>query len=173
MRFCRTSTYDALPQNLFYYTRWRTGAVHSKVGLLIRGEALGMQGSKTGLIAKQRPSGHDHTPGQEGIDGSVKPEDWRAGSAEEIGAAGLGVSTASQGENSAFPLFRGAAECGAQLICFDLAKGRLAQALEYFGNGEVRCFFNAGIQIDEAPSQLTGQQGSDGGLAGAHEACKA
>ena len=59
-----------------------------------------------------------------------------------------------------------------KLIGFDLAKCRFAEAFENLRNGKAGGFFDARIEIDEAPGQLTSQERADSGLAGAHEAGK-
>jgi hypothetical protein len=55
------------------------------------------------------------------------------------------------------------------LVGFDLAKGRLAEALEHFGDAQTRGGFDSIVEINKAPSKLTREQCADGGFAGTHE----
>jgi hypothetical protein len=148
-------------------------AVHSKVSELIRGKTLRMKCAETGFIAKERTSGHGHAPGKQKLDGRIKPENWGAGVSQKFRAAGLSVRTTAQREDRGFLELGGAAQGGAQLIGFDLAKGRLAEALKNLGNGKTGGLFDALIQIDEAPRELAREESANSRFAGTHESGKA
>jgi hypothetical protein len=70
-------------------------------------------------------------------------------------------------------VFNGSAQSCPELIRFDLAKCRLAQALENLRNAQAGGFLYSIVQVDKTPSKLPGQQGANGGFAGAHEAGQA
>ena len=128
-----------------------------------------VQSAKAGFVAEEGAAGHGHAARQQNFDGRIKPKDGGAGGAEKFRAARLRIGAASKSEDRTFLQFGSAAESGAKLIGFHLAKGGFAEALEDFGNGEAGGFFDAVIEIDETPGELAGKQSSDGGLAGAHE----
>ena len=90
----------------------------------------------------------------------------------EAGFDGVHIH-AAEGQYDGFLQLKDAAQRSAQLVSFDLAERRLAEALEDFGNAETRGFLDAVVEIDEAPGELPGEKGTDGGLAGTHEAGEA
>jgi len=146
------------------------GAVHAVISELIGREALGVERAEAGFVAEKRAAGHSHATRKQNFDGRIQPQNRNARSAQKIGAARLRVSAAAERENGAFLQFRGAAEGGAKLICFDLAESRLAEAFEDLGNREAGGFFDAVIEIDKAPGKLPRQERANGGFAGTHEA---
>src|SRR5260370_19337665 len=149
------------------------GTVDAVVGLLIGRQTLRVKGAKAGLVAKQRAAGHGHTAGQQNVEGGVQPDDGDAGGAQKLRRTGLRVGTDAELENCSFLVLQRAAQSCTKLIGFHLPAYGLAPAFEDFRNAKTRCLFNAVVQIDEAPSQLAGEQRADGGLAGAHEAGQA
>lgn len=62
-----------------------------------------------------------------------------------------------------------AAERGAQLVRFQLAKREFAVALEKFGNRDARGLFDALVEIDEVPAKLARETGAYRTFARAHE----
>ena len=114
------------------------GAVDAMIGELIGRQALRMERAEAGFVAEERAAGHGHAAGEQDFDGSVEPDDGNAGGAKKFGRALLGVSAAAEGEHDRFFEFEDAAERGAKLIGFDLAKGGFAEALENFGDAHVR-----------------------------------
>ncbi len=89
------------------------------------------------------------------------------------GAPTLRIGAAAESEYDRFVKLENAPESGAQLVGFDLAKSRLAKALEYFRDAQFRSLLDAIVEIDKAPRQLTREQCADGGFARAHEAGEA
>jgi len=81
----------------------------------------------------------------------------------------LRVSAAAESEDGAFLEFEGATECGAELLGFELAKSGFAVAFEEFCDGDTGGFFDAVVEIDEAPGELASEEGADRGFARAHE----
>ncbi len=142
------------------------------IGLLIKRQALSMQCAEADLISKERPSGHNHATRQQGLEWGIEPQNRHARGAEKFRTTRLRVSAATQRQDRAFSKFRCAAECGAKLLGFDLAKRGFAEAFENFRNGKAGSLFDACIEIDEPPGQLARQQRADSRLAGAHEARK-
>jgi hypothetical protein len=149
------------------------GAVDAMLGLLIGGQALGVESAEAGLVAEERATSHGHAAGEEDIGGSVEPDNGDAGGAKELGGTGLCVGAAAECEDHGFFMFEGTAEDGAELIGFELAEGGFAEAFEHFGDAQAGSFFDAIVEIDEAPGELAGEECTDGGLAGAHEASEA
>src|SRR5690242_12555002 len=147
------------------YTRGVDAIVSKTVG----GQALRMKRAEAGLVAKERTAGHGHTAREKNFDRSVKPENLYAGGAEKFGAAGLRVGPAAESDNRAFFGLGSAAESGAELVRFDLAEGRLTEALKNLRNGETGGFLDAIVQIDESPGKLASEQSANSGLAGTHE----
>ncbi len=45
-----------------------TGAVHAKIGELVGGDALGVQGAEAGFVAEERAAGHRHAAGEQNFD---------------------------------------------------------------------------------------------------------
>src|SRR5580704_19180067 len=60
-----------------------------------------------------------------------------------------------------------------QFLVFELAKSRLAFALEYFGDGVTGGIRNASIEVHVQPANLPGKQTSDRGFPSAHKSSKA
>lgn len=149
------------------------GAVDAVIGELIGRETLRVQGAEAGLVAEERAAGHGHAAGEKDFDRRVEPDDGDAGGAEKFGRALLRVGAAAERQDDRLFLLEDAAERGAELVGFDLAKGLFAEAFENLGDAQVRGGFDAIVEIDEAPSELTREQGADRGLAGAHEAGEA
>ena len=130
-------------------------------------------GSRNCLISKERPPRHNHAAGQQRFDGSVEPKNRHAGGTQKFRTARLRVRAATQSQHGAFFEFRGSAEGGAQLLGLHLTKFRFAEPFEKFRYGKAGGFFNARIEVNKAPRQLTSQQRPDSSLAGAHKACQA
>jgi hypothetical protein len=156
-----------------YNARGFSGAVDAMVGLLVGRKPLRVERAEAGLVAEKRPASHSHAAAEQNIEGGVKPDDGDSGSAKKFGRAGLCVGAAAEREDQGFPMFDGATESGAELNGFDLAKRGLAEAFENFGNAEAGGFFNAIVQIDKTPGQLTRKQRAYRGFAGTHEAGQA
>src|SRR5216684_5187636 len=149
------------------------GTVHAVVGELIGRETLGVERAEAGFIAEKGTAGHGHASREQNFDGRIQPQNRGAGSAQEFGAARLRVGAAAKGENGAFFHLCGAAEGCAELIRFDLAESRFAEAFENFGNREAGGGFDALIEIDKAPGELPCEERANGGFAGTHKAGKA
>ena len=132
-----------------------------------------MECAEAGFIAEERTSGHGHAPGKQKLDGRIEPEDRGAGVPQKFRAAGLSVRTTTQRENGGFLELGSAAQGGAQLIGFDLAKGRFAEPLEDLGDGKACGLFDALIQIDEAPRELAREESADSRFARTHKAGEA
>jgi len=71
-------------------------AVDAKIGESVRRKALGVEGAETGLVTKERPTGHGHAPCEESFDGRVEPDDRDGLSSEKFGSAVLSVSAAAE-----------------------------------------------------------------------------
>ncbi len=164
---------DAEAQNFRDHAGGVAGAIDAMVGELIRGQALGVEGAKTLFVAEERAAGHGHAAGEEEIGGRVEPEYGNASRAEEFRAAGLRVGAAAESEDGAGFVFGGAAERGAKLVGFQLAKGGFAKPREEFCNGDVRCGFDALVEVNEAPSELAREERADGGFARTHKSREA
>ncbi len=167
---CAESGHDAAAQDLRNDTYGFFGAVDTMVRKLVGRQALRVKFAKAALIAEEWPAGHGHTAGEQNLDGRIEPEDSDAGTAEEFGAALLCVSASAESKNRAPFLLGGAAESSAKLIGFELPEGWFAVTLEELRDGDTSGFFDAIVEIDESPSELTSQQRSDSSFAGAHEA---
>jgi len=173
MRLVSTGSNKAAAENFCDHLRGFGGAVDAIVRELIGRQPLLVECAETGFVAKERAAGHGHAAGKKNLERGIQPEDGSAGSAEELGAAGLRVSAAAEGEDGALLVLGSAAQGGAELIGFHLAESRFAEALEDFRNGEAGGFFDAFIEIDKTPGELTGEERADGGLAGTHESGEA
>ena len=149
------------------------GAVDAMVGELVGRQALRMERAEAGFVAEERAAGHGHAAREEDFDGSVEPDHGHACGAKKFGSALLGVGAAAERENDGFFEFEDAAERGAELVGFDLAKGGFAETLEHFSDAHVGGGFDAVVEIDEAPGELAREECADGGFAGAHEAGEA
>jgi hypothetical protein len=171
--FAATSHDNAAAENFRDDLRGIAGAVHAEVSELVRGKALGVKRAKAGFVAKERSAGHSHAAREQKLDGRIEPKNRGASVAEKFGAARLGVSAAAEREDGGFLEFGSAAQGGAQLIRFDLAKSGFAEALENLGNGQACELLDAFIQINETPCELTCEKSANSGLAGSHESSKA
>ena len=169
MCFAATPRYEVLAEDFGHDLGGIAGAIHAKIGELIGGQALRVKGAKTGFIAEERAAGHGHAAGEKKLDGRVKPEDEDAGVAKKLGATLLRVGSSAQGQDGRLLEFGGAAERGAKLFGFNLAKGEFAMTFEDLRNGQAGGGLNAFIEIHEAPRQLPSEERANGGLAGAHE----
>src|SRR5882724_680864 len=169
MRFVSAGSNNAAAENFRNDLGGFAGAVNAIVGELIGRQALGIECAKAGFIAEKRAPGHGHATREENVDGGDQPEDGSVRSAKEIRAAGLRVGSTAESEDGGFFVFGGTAHGGAELIGFDLAESRLAEALEDLRDFQASRFFNALIEIDKAPGELTREERADGGFAGAHE----
>lgn len=150
-----------------------TGTVHAIVRELIRGKALRMESAEAGFIAKERAAGHGHAAREEKFDRRIEPENRNSGGSQKFGATGLGVRAAAESEDCGFLVLGGAAESGAELIRFDLAKSRFAEAFEKLWNSESRGLLDAVVEVNETPRKLPREERANGCFAGTHEACEA
>jgi hypothetical protein len=173
MCFAATCHDNAAAEDFCYDLSGIAGAVHTMIRQLIRGKTLRMERAKAGFIAKERAAGHGHTAGKQKLDGRIEPQNRDAGVSQKFRAAGLSVSAASEREDGGFFKFGSAAQGCAQLIRFDLAKSRFAEALENLRDGKTGRLLDAFIQIDEAPRKLPREKSANGGLAGTHKTGKA
>ena len=139
------------------------------IGLLIGRQPLRVERSKAGLVPEQRTASHGHAASQQNIGGGVQPDDGNSSRTKKLGSAGLRIGSSAEREHRGFLVFDGAAQSGAQLIRFHLAKRPLAETLEDLRNTQAGGLFNTLVQIDEAPSQLACEQSANRSLAGAHE----
>lgn len=128
-----------------------------------------MKRAKAGLIPEQRPARHGHAARKQNFDGSVQPNHRNAGIAQEFRGTGLRIGATAESENGGFVKFHGATEGGAQLIGFELAEGRFTVAFEKSRDGNAGSFFNALIEVDETPAELTSQACADGAFTRTHE----
>src|SRR5579859_2989007 len=160
---------DCQTQNLGYNERGICRTLFPYTTLFRSRNALRMQRAEARFIAEEGPAGHRHATGKKRIDRGIEPDDRDALCAKEFGSAWLGVSAAAQRENDGFLRFRHAAEHGAKLLGFQRSKCRFAVPFEKFGDAQASGFFNAVVEIDEAPRELTRQERPDCGLTGAHE----
>jgi hypothetical protein len=167
------SGHDGATQNFGDDLRRLAGAIDSMVGELIGGETLRVEGAETGFVAEQWAASHGHAAGEQNVDGRIEPQDGNTEIAKEFGAAGLRISAAAESQDGAFFVLGGSAESGAELISFELTEGRLAVAFKELRDGDTRGLLDAIVEVDKAPSELTGQQRANRSLAGAHEASKA
>src|SRR5580704_12329841 len=132
-----------------------------------------MKSAKAALVAEKRPAGHGHAAREQDFDRRIQPDHRHACCTQKFRSADLRIGAAAKSEHDRFVKFENAPESCAQLVGLDLAKSRLAKALEDFGDAQPGSFFNAIVQVDKAPGQLTGKQRADGSFAGAHEAGEA
>jgi len=149
------------------------GAVHAKIGKLVRNNTLGVKRAEAGFIAEERAARHGHAAREQDFDAGVKPDHRDARVAEKFGSAGLRVGAAAESEDGGFLLFDGAAEGGAEFIGFQLTKGGLAVAFEKLWDGDPGGGFDAFVEIHKAPAELAGEARADGAFAGAHESGEA
>jgi hypothetical protein len=173
VRLAGDSGNDSAAEDFGDYAGRFAGAVNAVVGLLIGRETLRIEGSEARLVAEQRAAGHGHAASEQNIKGGIQPDHRDASRAKKFRRARLSVCSTAEREDGGFLVFSGTAESGAQLVRFHLAKGRLAQALEDFRDSEAGSLFDAIVQIDKAPSELTREEGANGCFAGTHEAGKA
>src|ERR1700689_390454 len=149
------------------------GAVDAMIGELVGREALRVQSAEAGFVAEERTAGHGHAACEQDFDGCIEPDDGDASGAEKLGRALLSVGAAAEREHDRFFLLEDAAERGAKLVGFDLAKFRFAEAFENFGDAHVGRGFDAVVEVDEAPGELAREQSAHGGLARAQESGEA
>ena len=109
---------NAEAQYIGDHERRLAGAVHAKIGELIRRKALGMQGAKTGFIAKERTASHDHAAGEQIFDWRIEPDNGNALCSQEFGRAGLCVGPAAECDHRGFARFERASESCAKLCGF-------------------------------------------------------
>jgi hypothetical protein len=173
MCFAATCPGNAAPEDFRDDLSRIARAVHSKVSKPIRRKTLRVERAKARLIAKEWTASHGHATREKKFDGRIEPQDWDPGIAKEFGAAGLCVSAAAEREDSGFLKFGSTAESGTQLIRFDLAKRRFAEALENLRDGQAGGLLDALIQVDETPRQLPRQESAHGRFAGTHKTGKA
>ena len=166
MRFVSARSNNAEAQNFREHLSWFAGAVHAMVRELIGGQALSVERSEAGLVAKKRTAGHGHAAREENFDRGIEPEHRSTRSAKKFRAARLGVGAAAEGDHRAFLVLGHAAQGSAELIGFQLAEGRLTEAFEYFGDSEAGGFFDAIVEIDETPGELASEERANSGLAG-------
>jgi hypothetical protein len=169
MRGVSTGSNNAAAQNFRDNLSWFARAVHSVVGELIGRQALRVERAEAGFIAEERTAGHGHASRKKNFDGRIQPQNRGTRGAQKFGAARLRVGAAAKSENGAFFHLGGAAERGAELIGFDLAESRFAETLKDLRNRKARGFFDAVIEIDEAPGELASEKRANGGFAGAHK----
>ena len=167
------SSEDCQTQNLGNNERRICRTVHPVVGKAIGRNALRMQRAEAHFIAEEGPARHRHATGKKGIDRGIEPDDGDALCAKEFGSAWLSVSAAAQRENDGLLRLRDAAEHGPKLLGFQRSKCWFAVPFEKFGDAQASGLFNAVVQIDEAPRELTRQERPDSGLTGAHESGEA
>src|SRR5258707_3086073 len=153
MLFARTLE-DCQPKDFSYDDRGICRAVHAIIRELVGGNASRVKRAKACFIAKKRPAGHRHATSEQGIDRGVKPNNRNALRAQKFRSALLGVGSATQCEHDRFFHFGGAAERSAKLVGFERPKCLFAMALEKFGDAEAGRFFDAVVQVDEAPCKL-------------------
>ena len=172
MRFVSTGCNNAAAEDFGDDLGSFSGTVHAVVGKLVGREALGVERSKAGFIAEERATRHGHAARKQNFDRRIQPENGNASGAQEFGAAVLRIGAAAEREDGAFFVLGGAAEGGAKLIGFDLAKGGFAETFENLRNGEACGFLNAIIEVNKTPGELAREECAYGGLAGTHETGK-
>jgi hypothetical protein len=166
---CNNASSEYFGDHLLGFAR----TVDAMVGEFIGRQALRVERTETRFIAKKRTPRHGHASSKKNVDGRIEPEHWDARSPKKIWTARLGIRTATESEDGAFFKFRTAAQHGAKLVGFNLTESRLAKPFEDLRDRQARGFFDAVIEIDKPPSELPGEQTTDGGFAGAHETSKA
>jgi hypothetical protein len=164
---------DSAAQYFRDYARWIARTVHAVFSKLVGGQALLIKSAKAALVAKQRPASHGHATCKQDFDRCIQPDNRYARGAQKFGGADLRIRAAAKSEYDRFVKLENAPESDAQLVGLDLAKSRLAKALEYFRDAQSRSLLDAIVEIDKAPRQLTREQCADGGFARAHEAGEA
>jgi hypothetical protein len=65
--------------------------------------------------------------------------------------------------------FKRTSESSSKLRSFEQAEGRLAVALEEFGNAQAGSVFDAVVEVDKTPSELARQLRADGSFSGTHK----
>src|SRR5215472_13885943 len=173
MRLVSTGCNNAAAQNLGDHLGGFGGTVHAVISKLIRSEALRVEFAEAGFVTKERAAGHGHAAREQNFQGRIEPKHNGPCGAEKFRAAGLRVGAAAQGDDGAFLKLGSTAERGAELVRLDLAESELAEALENLRDGEAGGRLNALVEINKAPSELAGEERTDGGLAGAHEPSQA
>lgn len=138
------------------------GAVHVKIGKLVRNDTLRMKRAETRFIAEKRAAGHGHAAGKKDFDAGVEPDHRDPGIAEKLGSTGLGIGAAAEREDSWFLLFDGAAKGGAQFIGFELPERRFAMPFKKLRDGDTRGGFDALVEINEPPPELASKTRADG-----------
>jgi len=166
---CARSGHDAAAKDLGDDASRFSGTVDAIIGELIRRKALRVKRTKAGFVAEKRTASHGRAAGEKDLDWRIEPKDSDTGVAKEVRAACLRIGAAAKSEDGALLELGGASESGAQLIGFELAKGRFTVTFEELRDGDAGGFLNAVVEIDETPSELSSEQVADGGLAGTHE----
>src|SRR5579872_686058 len=173
MRFAGSAGDDVEAKNFGDDARRIAGTIDAMLGELIGRETLRVERAEAGFVAEERAAGHGHAAGEQDFDGSIEPHHGDACGAAKFGSALLCVGAAAECEHDRFFQFEDAAESGAKLVGFNLAKGGFAEALKHLGDAHVGGGFDAVVEIDEAPGELAREKRADSGLAGAHEAGEA
>jgi len=160
---------DAKAENICYDQRRFARAIDAVIRKLVRGNALGMQGAKAGLVTEERAAGHGHATRKQSFDWRIEPDDRNALRSQKVRRACLGVGATAEGEYAGFAQFECTAERGAELRGFEQAEGRFTVAFEKFPYAQAGSVLDAVVEINEAPGELAGQLGAYGRLAGTHE----
>src|SRR5215831_11732583 len=106
--------------------------VHAEVRQLIGRKALRMKRPKACFIAEKRSSCHGHAPREKGFNWRIQPDNGNPLRSEKLRSALLCVSAATKCEHDGFFRFCCASNGGAQLIRFEGAESRFAEAIEEF-----------------------------------------
>src|SRR5207245_9036896 len=112
---------------------------------------------------------HGQAPGEQNLDGGIEPKNGDTDRAQKLGAAGLRVGAATERQDRSLLKLASAADCRAKLVRFELAEECLAEALEDLRDGEAARLFDALVEIDKAPSELPGEERTNGSVAGRHD----
>ena len=161
--------HDSATKNFCDHVRRITGTVHTKVRELVRGDSLGVQRAETGFVAEKRATGHGHATRKENIDRRIEPQDRNTGIAQKFRRTLLRIGAAAESEDGWLLTFEGAAQSGAKLFGFQLAKSRFAMSFKELRNGDARGSLDLFVEVNEPPAKLLSQARANGALAGTHE----
>ena len=164
-------------QNLLDHAHGFSAALDAIIRLLVIGQALLVEFTKTGFVAEERPVAHQYTSLQQVLHRAIEPDDDGSGTSrrqrQTRGAARRCVAArtcrrrapgpARVSRSDAEPRMRARHSCsirGTPLRPSAQKFGKLARPV---------CAFDFRVEIGEMPGELRGQQTAHRALARAHE----
>ena len=110
---------------------------------------------------------------QQFLDRALQPNEHGASLAQQRKILRLRGGSSAERNDAGFLLLGGFADDAHELFVLDSAEFRFAKLRKYFGDGLLRRFDDALIEVHVLPADLAAQQARDSGLAAAHKADQA